>query len=410
MINDSIIIFDPIYGNITFSNIAYKIINKSEFQRLRYIKQLGTCDLVFPSATHSRFEHSLGTYYIVDIYLKNILKNSLLNELEEPLKNIVELNRYYDIESQHYNLENIFELIKIAGLCHDIGHGPYSHLFDSFLESKIDSIIKNHEYRSEIIIEKIILEDDILKSLLLDTDIKFIKNLINPNNTHKDYIYQIISNIKNGIDVDKFDYLTRDSYNLGVDLGFKYNDLINEVSVINNNICFNHTKIDNIILMYEARKKLHKRYLCNPTVLASQFLLTEILEEINKEINLVERISNIDFFIKLTDDFIINFVNNAYIFNYKLENKYLIELNKKFSERKFNKHSKIIYSTNKLNSIDINHNEYIYRTQLGYINHKNNPLNNIEFYKIVDKIPNIIKNNEIYDYEHITYVNIYYIK
>ena len=406
MIKNTISIYDCLYGYIYFSNLAHVIIDKPEFQRLRYIKQLSTCNLVFPTATHSRFEHSLGTYHITGLFVSNLIKNSQKYEIEEPLKNIRELDRYYNNYTKSYDMDKIIELIKIAGLCHDIGHGPYSHLFDDYLKNRLYSKIKDHEYRSELIIERIILDDEFLKSNLLKTDIEFIKRLINPNENNNDYIYQIISNSKNGLDVDKFDYLTRDAYHLGMKLEFQYTDLIDCAIVINNNICFPNNKFNNIISMYEDRKKLHKIYLNNPIVLSSQFLITDILNEINNEINLIDRINDIDFFIKLTDDFIINFVNNCSIFNYNLVNNKLFELNNKFLNREFIKHTKTIYSDNKLDNLEIKNNEYIYKTYFGYINKVNNPLNNITLF---DNSNNTrIINNHLYDNDHITYANIIY--
>jgi len=110
-----------------------------------------------------------------------------------------------------------------------------------------------------------------------------------------------------------------------LDTGFKYNNLINSAIVLDNNICYPENKIELIISLFETRKKLHRCYYNHPTVLASQFLLNDILEEINKEINLVEKINDINFFTKLTDDFIINFVNNCIILNINLNNLKLID-------------------------------------------------------------------------------------
>ena len=110
-------IFDPIHGVISIDPLAKKIIDTVEFQRLRNIKQLGCCYYVFPGASHNRFEHSLGVYHLSSKYI------SILNSKGE------------------YINDNERKCIKIAALIHDIGHGPFSHLFDDILPKDI-----NHEY------------------------------------------------------------------------------------------------------------------------------------------------------------------------------------------------------------------------------------------------------------------------
>ena len=94
-------IYDVVHGHIILDKYVWDFIDTPEFQRLRNLKQLGNTHYIFPSATHSRFEHSIGVAY---------LSNKLIN---------------------HLSSESNFEkTITLAGLCHDLGHGPFSHLFD----------------------------------------------------------------------------------------------------------------------------------------------------------------------------------------------------------------------------------------------------------------------------------------
>ena len=102
-----------IWGEIEVSSLALSIIDTWEFQRLHYIKQTGLAYKVFPTATSSRFEHSIGVYHITKI---------MIEHLEKSVEDENKLN----------NREK--ELLCIVGLVHDIGHGPFSHLFDFLVE------------------------------------------------------------------------------------------------------------------------------------------------------------------------------------------------------------------------------------------------------------------------------------
>ena len=168
-------IFDHIHGYITICSSAKKIIDTKEFQRLRNIKQLGCVSLVFPSASHTRFEHSLGVYYMSCLYMRIMNKKQI-----------------------YFNPKQ-YELISIAALIHDLGHGPFSHLFDNYVTNT------EHEYRSIEIFKKL---NSNYKFGYTEQDIEFMYNVIHPPDNLLDdnkYLYQIVSN-KNGIDVDRFKY------------------------------------------------------------------------------------------------------------------------------------------------------------------------------------------------------------
>ena len=105
------LIFDNIHGYIEVDNIALSIIDTPEFQRLRHIHQGGVLYYVFPTANHSRFEHSIGTYHLAKKIINNIRS-------KQPELGIT---------------DEIVKVISIAGLCHDMGHVMYSHLFLSLI-------------------------------------------------------------------------------------------------------------------------------------------------------------------------------------------------------------------------------------------------------------------------------------
>ena len=119
------VIYDVIHGYVKISDLCLKIIDTPEFQRLRNLKQLGLTYLIFPSANHTRFEHSLGVSYLAGEMLKH-LKN------KQPELEITERE---------------IELIKIAGLWHDLGHGPFSHFFDNFFLKLIECDVEGQKIR-----------------------------------------------------------------------------------------------------------------------------------------------------------------------------------------------------------------------------------------------------------------------
>lgn len=114
-------ILDPIYGHFTLPDACWSFIDNFEFQRLRNLKQLGNSYHIFPGATHTRFEHSLGTSN-----LANLTMHYLTPQLKE---NDLDMN----------DIKFLRESVALAGLLHDVGHGPFSHLFDKCLESFYDA-------------------------------------------------------------------------------------------------------------------------------------------------------------------------------------------------------------------------------------------------------------------------------
>ena len=192
-------IYDQVHGYINISEFQ-NIIDTPEFQRLRNIKQLGACNYVFPSATGTRFEHSIGVYYLTDRIIKAILKNT--SHLTDSL-----------ISKDKYRL------IRLAALIHDLGHGPFSHLWD-------DLCIKNgnhedHEFRGIEIFKWMNTKYSLNYS---HDDIEFLSELVNPDimkhpHKHHDcWMYQIVANKESGLDTDKMDYLIRDSRVVGLDI------------------------------------------------------------------------------------------------------------------------------------------------------------------------------------------------
>ncbi len=315
-------IHDSIHGYISVSNYACRIIDSKYFQQLRNKKQLGTACYVFPNAVHTRFEHSIGTYNFACKLMDCILHKTKQSQISDYLSKIKYLQNYYKFKYDgKAKLDRyICELVKIGALCHDIGHGPFSHLFDdNFLPSvydpdglnedyfKIENI--THEERSANLIEKIIKSDDILKKIILDDEIEFIKHLINPTKDDTGFLFQIVSNYLNGLDVDKYDYLIRDSKVLGFKISFDASRLVDDIVIVNNNICYPNQVIFEIYNMFNLRYNMHKMVYNHKAVISTQLLIIEFMKLINPELKLSDSIKNLDKFIMFGDNTMFDFLN-----------------------------------------------------------------------------------------------------
>lgn len=344
------VIFDQIHKYMKFDNLLLKIIDTVEFQRLRNIKQLGLCYYVFPGASHNRFEHSLGVSYLSG-YMIETLKN------KQPELNIEERD---------------ILLVKVAGLIHDLGHVCFSHFFDNFfLSDRIpNSEFRHHEYRSCKLFEFIVKK---YKIDLSDDEIKIINRMINPD-INDSFLYQIVCNKINGLDCDKFDYIVRDTYNIGLAYSFDVMRLIDQAKVINNKICFRSKCSFDISDLYYTRYKLHKQIYTHSVVRAIEYMVLDIIKMLDRRLNLVEKILDVGRMSELTD----NILDNCYLLN----DKKCIKLLERIRTRDL---YKMVYEGDKLNK-DLD-NVIIDNIKLNYSMNDKNPLNFVNLYeedKIVD--------------------------
>ena len=238
-------VYDPVHGLIRICPLAKKVIDTEEFQRLRTIKQLGCCYYVFPGASHNRFEHSIGVYHLSKQYM------NILNRNEE-------------------FTERDITCISIAGLVHDIGHGPFSHLFDEIIPEH-----KNHEYRSG---QLIILMNRKYNLGFTDEELNFMISVIYPKNIQdpKKYLYQIISN-ENGVDVDRFDYLSRDIKMIGLNYGIEFERIMNNSIIDKNEIIYSDKVRLNIEDYFNTRFIMYKEVYNHNTVRAIEHMVKECL-------------------------------------------------------------------------------------------------------------------------------------
>ncbi len=197
---------DPIHGLIQFDrndpsqNLLLSVMNSKAFQRLRRIKQMGLAEFVFPGATHSRFVHSIGSaslmMQVIDHFNRSPKAKALLDS--------------------HYGNTNIplSRLLLLGILVHDIGHTPLSHTLEDILELENQGLLHDKHWN-----KKILLEDKELQRIWkrFGTDLpKALLDFMGDDGVPKHFLAQLISS---QLDMDRLDYLQRDSHFLGVQYG-----------------------------------------------------------------------------------------------------------------------------------------------------------------------------------------------
>lgn len=258
-------IYDPIHDFITITPLMQSIIDTPEFQRLRDLKQLGAVHYVYPSATHTRFEHSLGVSHLAGIMAENLLQYNNPD---------VEKNRFV-------------ELVRIAGLIHDIGHGPFSHLYDSQVRSPNEP---EHEERGCAIFVDMVKKYNIELS---PTEVNMILNMVNPaKECIHDWQYQIVANKQCQLDVDKIDYIQRDCYHLGLKFGGEWSRLLTHCVVkttsLGEEIAWPEKLQYEILQLFSTRYRLHKQVYNHHTVKAYEYYITEILRSAKNKTNFLD--------------------------------------------------------------------------------------------------------------------------
>lgn len=232
------IINDPVHGFITIPDeLIFDLIEHPFFQRLRRIKQLGLSHLVYPGANHTRFHHAIGAMHLM-LEAIDVLRS----------KNV-------DITDE----EKLGAAIAI--LLHDIGHGPFSHTLEHSLLNSIQ-----HEEVSLLFMQRLNEEFNGRLELAI---------AIFSNTYSKHYLHQLVSG---QLDMDRLDYLQRDSYFTGVTEGVVGSDrIIAMLNVSNNHLVIEEKGIYSIENFIGARRIMYWQVYMHKTVVSSEFMLTSIL-------------------------------------------------------------------------------------------------------------------------------------
>ncbi|KAF8164734.1 hypothetical protein B0H34DRAFT_686383 [Crassisporium funariophilum] len=273
---------DPIHDYIPIHTSLSRFIDTKQFQRLRHIKQLGTTSYVWPGGSHTRFEHCLGVAYLARL-MADHFKNS------QPELRLTDRD---------------VSCVEIAGLCHDLGHGPWSHVWDGlFIPVALKGKQWKHEEGSEMMFDYLVRENDITISV---KDQLFIKALIagDPSRSpdEKPFLFDIVANRRNGLDVDKFDYIHRDSHMVGEPIHLSLVRLVNSARVLDNQICYDIKDANHLYEICNARFKLHKIFYNHKSAKAIEYMIIDALLAAEPHMHIAERVFDPEEFLYLTDD------------------------------------------------------------------------------------------------------------
>jgi len=242
-LNKKKIINDPVYGFITIpTDLVFDLMEHPYFQRLRYIKQLGMTHLVYPGALHTRFHHALGAMHLMGLAVKTLCDKGL------------------DIRPDEE------EAVMIAILLHDIGHGPFSHALEKHIVQGID-----HEDISTLLMNK--LNEQF--GGFLDTAIEIFNN-----SYPRQFLHQLVSS---QLDMDRMDYLNRDSFYTGVSEGVISSErIIKMLNVRDDAIVVEEKGIYSIEKFLVARRLMYWQVYLHKTVTSGEQLLGKILDRARK--------------------------------------------------------------------------------------------------------------------------------
>lgn len=233
------IINDPVYGFIRFpEKELMALVGHSHFQRLRNIKQMGTASYVYPGAVHSRFHHSLGAAHLMGIALRELqLKGIEMGESE-----VIAARQ--------------------AILLHDVGHGPFSHALEFTLVPDI-----NHEAISLMIMELLneAMDGQLDKAIAIFT-----------NQYPKPFLHQLVSS---QLDMDRMDYLNRDSFYTGVSEGvIGYHRILQMLTVRDNDLAVEEKGVHSVEKFIIARRLMYWQVYLHKTVISAEQLMIHILK------------------------------------------------------------------------------------------------------------------------------------
>ncbi len=374
-------ILDPLHGDIKLSEIEKWCISHPLFSRLKKIKQNTFLYYVFPSANHTRFEHSIGVMHLAGKIFDSCKENYATGQKKNEKHIITDKSVFFNLNQLGDREEIYFQELRLAALLHDLGHGPLSHLFDEFAISKNDFLkmiekdkrLKNYKIGfEELIVENknkveheiiscafIFILIDELKRESIHNPNKFsdsakrivdgisserIVKLVEPNfpslpdfldnkgNVYTTFFSRIITAFP--IDADRMDYLWRDSYFSGVTYGIYDSSRIFSSFLVTVRrkqvyLCYKQSGLDSMLRFIQSRSHLYNQVYFHKTNRAANTMLTYATQKNRltkkKLINKHSINSLIDFYVLNSDEYFLNNVKNK-ISTEKYEKEVSLEL------------------------------------------------------------------------------------
>ncbi len=243
---------DPVHGYVHITETEKEVIDTLPLQRLRRIKQLVFADYVYPGANHTRFEHSVGVMHLAGLLGKALPIGMDKDEIQR---------------------------IRLAGLCHDLGHGPFSHTFEQVLMKRLN---KTHEDLTPWIVRGTELSDIISKHGFSPDEVADLA--VGRDQKARPFMNQIISS---AVDVDKMDFLSRDTHHTGAEYGkIDIYRLIYKMDVVDDTLVVDSSALAALEAFLIARIESFRAIYYHKTARSAQILLVRALEAAEEELGL----------------------------------------------------------------------------------------------------------------------------
>ncbi len=248
---------DPVHGYVYITEVEKEIIDSFPVQRLHRLRQLAGAEFVYPGANHTRFEHSIGVLHLAGLLAENPNLSEHLSEDEA-------------------------QMIRIAALLHDVGHGPFSHVFEHILTKFLN---KTHEDMTTWVIQKSELRD-VVNSLGYDPDLigkLAVGSLHKPGKAFMDQI------IRSSVDVDKLDFVVRDTYHTGAEYGYvDIFRLIHMLDILDENLAVDLGALSALESFILARMESFKSIYFHRVSRAAQIMIAIAMEEAKDKLGLTD--------------------------------------------------------------------------------------------------------------------------
>jgi len=284
-------IYDELYGYIPVSEVELKVIETPTVQRLRRVKQLALAWYVYPGAVHTRFSHSLGVMHVIGVLASKLIEKGFIRRED-------------------------YDLLRIAGVLHDVGHAPFSHAIEMYIA---EAFKVRHEETTAYIIES----DPYLQEVFSEYGIsaKEVASII--RGTHREPLYNML--LSSDIDADRIDYLLRDSLHTGVAYGMIDVDrLLHTITVDKDGeLAVPSKSVQAVENFYIARMHMYRAVYHHKTIAAFQVMMKKIYELLLTELreylepftsmsNILKSVREGTFYL-WDDNFISGFMNLALV-------------------------------------------------------------------------------------------------